>query len=192
MGAGGEHKMKGIILKDSIKLFGFKEGFAFWARWNIGDPIKMWIWLNIIHKPYCVYSGFFCKDKDCKYTHLLTKKEIKQHWKKLGEEANTVEKGPDGKCVYCREEKGEFEIFNPNPDKINSWLVCGICKEVIELQQELIMYQLVRNTVKAQEISDKLLEISKKTGKEIYIAEFNKKFGFSSITYSKSQDLNTN
>lgn len=177
-------KMKGIILKESIKLFGFKAGFSFWFRWFINDSIKMWIWMNITHRPYCTYSGFFCKDKNCKHTHLLTKKQIKEHWKKIGEEASILEQGPNGECAYCGENKGEIQIFNPNPDKINNWLVCGICKEVIELQQNLVMCQLIGDTKSILEINDKLLEISKKTGKEIFIGEFNKNTGFSSITYN--------
>lgn len=26
--------MKGIILKDTISMFGFKDGIGFWFRWN--------------------------------------------------------------------------------------------------------------------------------------------------------------
>lgn len=184
--------MRGIRLYDSIKLFGFKSGFSFWFRWVISDSIKTWVWMNITHRPYCLYSGFFCKDNDCKNIHLLTKKEIKEHWKKIGDEAKTIEKGPNGECAYCNEEPGKFQIFNPNSDKINNWLVCGVCKEIIELQQNLIMCQLIGDTKSILEINDKLLEIAKKTGKEIFMGEFNKKSGFSSITYTKSKPLNTN
>lgn len=49
--------MSGVNLKDSIELFGLKQGFGFWFRWNFIGPIQMFIWLNIIHKPYCTYHG---------------------------------------------------------------------------------------------------------------------------------------
>ncbi len=79
--------MKGIILKDTIKLFGFKDGFSFWFRWSIIDPIKLFIWLNITHKPYCTYHGFNCNKKDCKHQHLLTKKDILSKWEENEKES---------------------------------------------------------------------------------------------------------
>jgi len=151
--------MKGIILKDSIRLFGFKSGLGFWFRWSFIDPIEMFYWLNISHKPYCTYSGFYCKNENCEYKHLLTKKEIKKHWAKMHKEMDTVEKGKKGKCVYCGENKGEIEIDNPNPDKINRWLVCIDCCNVIENQQKLCFSQIIGDTKGIEEAQNKLLEI---------------------------------
>jgi len=78
--------MNGVDLITSINLFGFKDGFPFWFRWNFIDPIKMWYWMNISHKPYCLEYGFFLEKEGCAAPKLYTKKEIKEHWKKISEE----------------------------------------------------------------------------------------------------------
>ena len=106
--------MKGIILKDTISMFGFKDGIGFWFRWNILDPIRMFCWLNITHKEYCTYSGFHCKKENCPHKHLFTKKEILKHWEEGHKEMARVETGEDRKCAYCNEEEGTIEIPNPN------------------------------------------------------------------------------
>jgi len=59
---------------------------TFWFRWNFIDPIKMWYWMNISHKPYCLEYGFFLEKEGCAAPKLYTKKEIKEHWKKISEE----------------------------------------------------------------------------------------------------------
>lgn len=180
--------MRGIVLKDSIKLFGFKSGFGFWFRWSFVNPIEMFYWLNISHKPYCTYSGFYCKNENCGYKHLLTKKEIKKHWTKTEKEMNTVEKGKNGKCVYCGENKGITEIDNPNPDKLNKWLVCMDCYNIIENQQKLCFSQIIGDAKGIEEAQNKLLEISQRTGKPSIQACIEKdkdgKYHSSSITFT--------
>jgi hypothetical protein len=79
--------MRGIILRDSIRMFGIKHGFPFWFRWSFIDPIQMFVWLNITHKPYCPYHGFGWNTPKCCDRKKLTKKsEIQTRWKKTLEE----------------------------------------------------------------------------------------------------------
>ena len=168
--------MRGIILKDAIKQFGFKDGFGFWFQWSFKGPIQMWMWLNITHKPYCTYSGFHCKDKNCPHKHLFTKKEILAHWKEAHKEMEKVEVGKNGTCVYCGKEKGTIKILNPNINELNHWLVCKNCKEIIKIQQELVFLSIskIDNPKRAEELNNKLLEISKATGKPIVNAQIEK------------------
>ena len=168
--------MKGIILRDSVRLFGFKEGFGFWFRWVFVDTIKMWIWLNITKKPYCTYSGFHCKKENCPHKHLLTKKEILKHWEDSHKEMERVETGDNGKCAYCNEEEGTIEIQSPKFDELNQWLVCENCKEILEIQQELVFLSLskINNPKRMEELNNKLLKIAKKTGKPIMNAQLDK------------------
>lgn len=168
--------MRGIILKESIEQFGFKEGFSFWFRWSFKDPIQMFIWLNITHKPYCTYSGFHCNKENCPHKHLLTKKEIKKHWEEAHKEMEKVESGKNGECVYCGDKKGTIKIPNPNMSELNQWLVCKTCKEVIEIQQELSFLAIskIDNPKRAEELNNRLLEISKQTGNPIINTQISK------------------
>lgn len=80
--------MNGVGLKASITLFGFKDGFSFWFRWSIIDPVKEWWWLNITHKPYCLEHGFFEKcPESCIAEKLYKKEDISKHWKCLQQQA---------------------------------------------------------------------------------------------------------
>ncbi len=171
--------MKGIILKDTIRQFGFKDGFGFWFRWSFINPLETFVWLNITHKPYCLYSGWHCKKRDCEHTHLLTKKEIKKHWEEAHKEMERVESGKNGECVYCGDERGTIKIPNPNMSELNQWLVCEICDEVIKIQQELsfLCISKMDKPKRAEELNNRLLEISRQTGKPIMSAEIKKEEG---------------
>jgi len=72
--------------------------------------------------------------------------------------------------------KATIEIDNPNFDKTNKWKVCETCKEVISIQQELSFLSIskIDNPKRAIELNNRLLEISKKTGKPIMNVELNK------------------
>jgi len=74
--------MRGINLKDSIRLFGFRDAIGFWFRWSFVDPLQMFVWLNITHKPYCTKHGFFCED-GCNAKKITGKKNIIEHWNKI-------------------------------------------------------------------------------------------------------------
>ena len=167
--------MRGIILIDSIKLFGFRDGFGLWFRWSFVHPIQHFIWLNITHKEYCLYSGWHCDKEDCGYKHLTTKKEILLEFEKHKKESETILSGPNGECNYCSEEPGTEVIDNPNLDTLESWKVCKTCKEVIEIQHELAMLTLLpaeKNKDRIFTLNNRLLEIEKQTGKKIYSATF--------------------
>ena len=79
--------MRGIVLIDSIRLFGFRDGFSFWFRWSFIDPIQMFVWLNITHKPYCTYHGY-AEREGCIHKKLTSKKNILKEWAKGFEDAN--------------------------------------------------------------------------------------------------------
>ena len=185
--------MRGIQLKRVVKLFGFKVGFSFWFKWSFVDPIKMFIWLNITHKEYCTYSGFHCNKENCQHKHLFTKKEILQNWKETNKEMEKVEVGENGTCAYCGDEKGTIEIPNPNMSELNYWLVCKNCKEIIAIQQELAFLSLskIDNPKRAEELNNRLLEISKQTKKPIMNIELNKEadgYKVSSVEFTGKKD----
>jgi hypothetical protein len=169
--------MRGIILKDSIEQFGFKDGFSFWFRWSFKDPVETFIWLNITHKPYCLYSGWYCKDKNCSHKHLTKKKEILNNWKEMKKESEIIICGPNGECASCGEEPGTELIENPNWDTLEQWKVCKTCKEFIGLQRDITLLSILpksKSEDKNKEIQDnifnlnnRLLEIKKQTGKKI-------------------------
>ena len=182
--------MRGIILKDAIKNFGFKDGFGFWFRWSFVHPLQQFIWFNITHKSYCLYYGFHCERKNCPHKHLKTKEEILKHWEEGHKEMERIEEGKDGTCVYCGEEPGTILIPNPNFDAINRWKVCQTCKEIIKIQQELafLRYFNIGNHKRYEKLNNKLLEIAENTGKAILNMEITKEDGSyktSSITFGK-------
>lgn len=159
--------MRGIKLISSIGLFGFKEGFKLWFHWSFIGPLQMWYWLNISHKPYCTYSGYHCKNKSCSHKHITSKKAIQDIWKSHKEELAEIEVGPNGKCIYCGEEKATIIIPNPNFDKLSSWKVCPVCKEIIETQHKLSAAAIMGDQKLMIKMSDKLVEIANRTGKSI-------------------------
>ena len=77
--------MRGIILIDAIKLFGFKEAIGFWFKWSFIDPVEMFLWRNVIHKPWCEQHGYHCP-KNCEYPKHTSKKEILKAWKEMEDE----------------------------------------------------------------------------------------------------------
>lgn len=179
--------MKGIILKDSIKLFGFKDGFSFWFRWSFIHPIQNFIWLNITHNEYCLYSGWHCTKENCTHKHLTTKKEILEEWKKHEEESKVIKVGSHGECAYCGEEKGTEIIDDPNWDTLERWKVCKTCKEVLGIQREIPMLGLLPYNKETEDkifnLNNRLLEIEKQTGKKIFsmTLQKNDKGGYTKI-----------
>ena len=143
-----------------------------------------------------MYSGWHCKKEKCSHTHLKTKKEILNHWEETEKEINTIEKSPDGKCVYCGEEEGKILIDNPNMDKLTRWLVCNTCKEIIENQQKLTFGSILNEREFGEKIgkemikeaSDELYNLSQKTGKPIFCGGIDKNKGFSSIEYTGEKE----
>lgn len=131
--------------------------------------------------------------KNCDYPKLSTKKEIKENWAEVTKDIGKVEQGEDGKCVYCGEGKGTNKIQNPNQDKLNYWLVCNTCSKVIKYQQELILATITGDIEKAEVVSNTLLDLSKKIGKEIFVGTIDKNLEFSSVTFKgdKEEDGNS-
>ncbi|MFQ6052148.1 MAG: hypothetical protein ACE5K4_10705 [Candidatus Hydrothermarchaeota archaeon] len=129
--------MRGIILKHSIELFGFKDGFSFWFRWSFIDPIKQFIWLNITHKPYCTFCGWGCHE-GCEHPKLTKKEDILKRWEEMDKESNKIIEGKDGKCVYCGIFSGRVLIPDPN-GSLARWKVCETCKKIISAQQRFSM-----------------------------------------------------
>lgn len=172
--------MRGIILKDTIRMFGLKEGFTFWFNWSIRYSIQQFWWLNIIHKSYCLECGWYCESwkkqlkRECDGKKLTKRKDILNHWKEIEKEIKTIEKGKGDMCIYCGEEKGTETISNPNWDKMTSWLVCKDCKETINYQQQYSMAQIMGNEKMASEALNKLDEIARRTKKPIMVAEIKK------------------
>jgi hypothetical protein len=166
-----------------VENFGLKEGFKFWFRWNFRDPIDMFIWLNITHKPYCTYSGFHCKNKECTHKHLKTKKQIKSHWKKTSKEMQEVKTGKGGMCNYCSQEKATVVIPNPNFDEINSWAVCVTCKKIIETQQKLSFGEYLMQKPHGEKLGkmivkdakQELSDLSYESDKQVFSVEFKRK-----------------
>ena len=163
-------KIRGVDLIRSSKLFGIREGIKFWFNWNIKDVIKIWYWMNINHKPYCIYAGWHCKDKNCDNKHLHTKKEILKHWEEMEIEMDKVEVGKNGLCLYCSEEKATEKITNPNT-LLGYWKVCLDCKNVIKYQNQYTYGCSFKSKKMVIEAQEKLLEISKKTGRAIFMGE---------------------
>lgn len=166
--------MRGVKLFEYMRMFGKWNGFTFWFDWSIKFPIEKQVWLNITHKPYCLYHGWYCQ-KDCKETKLYTKHGILNHWEEISKEMNNVEIGKDGMCCYCGEKKGEVKIPNPNSDRLTQWLVCKNCEEIIKWQKHLNYGQLIKNEKWISEANNKLEEIAKRTGKPILNAWVYKK-----------------
>ena len=167
--------MRGIVLKDSIELFGFKIGFSHWFRWSFTDPVKMFYWKYIIAKHLCTNCGYFLCKPDCQHKKITGRRNIikyeKERHKQIEKESNTIIKGENGECAYCSEEKGTEIIDDPNWDTLERWKVCETCKEVVELQRES-SFPLI-SMERQQEIGERLLEISKQTGKQIFSMEMN-------------------
>lgn len=130
--------MRGIILKDCIRLFGFKEGFSFWFTWSFTHPVQMAYW-KLTKKEWCAHAGYHCeefnKGKKCEYHHFkgLPDRPKLEIW---------------DMCCYCGALPASKVIFNPNSiyadlyakfkTKIY-WKICLECDEAIELSQQLDM-----------------------------------------------------
>ena len=184
-------KMKLWLLKDGIRMFGLKDGLSFWFNWEIITPIQQFFWLNISHKQYCTYHGWYCRE-NCEDKKLTTKEEILKHWEDAHKEMNTVEKGKNDMCIYCGDVKGEVEIPNPNFDKLTQWLVCKDCKEVIYNQQLYTMGEHIGDEKITSKAFNKLDGIAKRTGKPIMVAKIGKgtdgKYKTSSIEFTGEKE----
>lgn len=181
--------MKGIDLKQTIKTFGFKEGFSFWLKWSFIDPIKIFYWKYIIGKPLCTYHGYFFCKTDCEHKKIYGRRNILKYSKELEKkvilESNTIRKGENGLCIYCGKEKGTELIDDPNWDTLEKWQVCETCKKGIEEQRGLSFGRIltinknfdVRNLgLEIMKKSQKELDkISKETGKEFFNMELGNK-----------------
>ena len=80
-------------------------------------------------------------------------------------------------CTYCDEEIGQVWINNPNPPDFSEekcWWVCKSCEEVIEIQQELVFASMGDNPKRAEELNNRLLKISQRTGRQIINVQFDK------------------
>ncbi len=181
--------MRAIILKDAIKNFGFKDGFNFWFRWNISDPIKIFYWKYIIGKPLCTHCGYFMCKPDCKHPKIYGRRNIvqyqKERKKKIEKESKTIHKGKDGMCVYCGEEKGQVLIDDPNWDTLERWKVCRVCAKAIE-QQRGLAFGVNLTSSKSFGARNLGLEIAKKSQKELDKISYESGKEFSSV----SIDLN--
>ena len=175
--------MHGIILKDSMKQFGVKDGFNLWFGWSFVYPLRDFIYTYVTKHPLCLEHGFYWKcPEDCKSIKLTKRRDKikyqKERKKQIDIEANTIICGPNGECAYCGKEPGTEEIDDPNWDTIKRWKVCKTCKEIIDLQHDLHFYALPmiadRHPEKCQEINDMLSDISQKTGKSIINCSFTK------------------
>ncbi len=176
--------MRGIILKDSIELFGFKSGFSHWFNWSFTDPIKMWYWLHISHKPYCLYRGYSCDKENCNYEHLLTKEEILDHWEESKKESKIIEVGENGMCIACGEEKATTIIDDPNFDSLKKWKVCVTCSKIIPEQHKLSFGAILSEKEHGKEIGNQMMgEASQKINDLAY--ESNKEV--TSITFIKDE-----
>ena len=172
--------MRGIILKDTIRIFGLKDGFTFWFGWSIRDPIKRWYWEKIVHKEYCTYSGYHCDKRDCQHKHLpyFPKQPKIEIW---------------DWCIYCGEASAQKVIMDPNSEttlKDFWWKVCNDCDETIKAQYDLTMAisfgdvamkhkfynEKVEDHIKEQmnKAKAKIEEIEKRTGKPTLSVEFTK------------------
>jgi len=153
--------MRGISLSMSMRMFGFKDGFTFWFKWSIRDPIQLFYWLNISHKPYCTECGFSCGTfGKCNGKKLYSKKEILEHWNKIENEMKKVEVGPNDMCVYCGEFRATQAIQNPNGG-LGKWKVCVTCKNIIEEQQKLVLGMMLRDRAKSEterELAEKMIK----------------------------------
>lgn len=168
--------MRGIILKESIKLFGFKSGLGFWFRWIFFDPIKIFYWKYISGKPLCTKHGYFLCKPDCNAKKIYGRVNIfnyeKERHKQIEKEAKIIRGSENGICIYCGEEKGTEIIDDPNWDTLERWLVCKNCEEIIKLQREMA-FPLI-SIKRQEEINNRLLEISQRTGKPILNAYIEK------------------
>lgn len=165
--------MSSTLLSTGIETLGFIDGISFYIRWTVIDPIKIFYWKYIIAKPLCTHCGYFLCKSDCKHEKIIGRRNIiryeKERHAEIVRQSKTIVGESDGKCVYCGEEKGTEIINDPNWDTIERWLVCKTCKQVIEIERELIFLSStkINKPERMVELNNMLLEISKKTGRPI-------------------------
>lgn len=181
--------MNGIYLKDCIENFGFKIGIAFWVRWSIIDPLKLFYWKYIIAKPFCKYHGYLMCNSECNYPKITGRKNIIEYEKarknQIEEESKIIIGSKDGICAYCGQEKGTEIIDDPNWDTLKRWLVCKTCEKIIELQRELSFCMMTGDSKRTEEINRELMDISIRTKKEINNIEIDLNKGeYFGVTYN--------
>lgn len=144
--------MNGVNLNDSIKLFGFRDGFKFWFTWCFKQPVQRFYWKWIIGKPYCTYHGWFLCNKDCKYDKIEGRLNINR-WEKLRHneierQSKTIIGWESGICIFCGVNDGTETIDNPNGDTIERWLICKSCKDYINNHIELAFKEKLKDLEK--------------------------------------------
>lgn len=168
--------MHGIILKNSIETFGFKDGVKFWFRFNISYPIRDFVWTYVTRHHMCTEHGYYVPcGENCTALKLTNRKDKinyqRERRKQIDVDSKTIICGPNGECAYCSEEPGTELIDDPNWDTLKKWKVCKTCKEILDLQHDLHFYSIPlmsdKHPEKCSEINEKLSDISKKTGKTI-------------------------
>lgn len=148
--------MSWAFLKTSIELFGIIDGLKQWFEWYIKWPIQKFIWLNIVHKPYCTFCGWGCHE-GCKHPKLTRKEDILKHWEKQNKESEKIIQGSNGECAYCGKFKGRELIPDPN-GSLARWNVCVTCKKIIKAQQKLSFAMIMLE----KETDERLKEFWKK------------------------------
>lgn len=154
-----------LVKWDPIKMFGFWDGLGFIIRMDITDPIKMWYWETFKTRPYCMWAGWYCKDPECKHTHLE---------KPPRPEDYPIQKGD--MCDYCGEEPAVTHTHNPNTDqKPYFWKVCDNCDEIIPLQEQQALHAHMMMTFPTEGGKDHAEQCLKKTNRQI--EDFEKRTG---------------
>jgi len=154
--------MRGIDLKTSIRLFGVRIAIPFWFKWSFVDPVQMFVWLNITHKPYCLYHGYVGCNSKCTEQKLFKKQDILKYWGETHKEIDKVITGKNGMCAYCGEFKGRVIIPDPN-NGLSSWSVCGTCDKVIKAQHKLSMGHILKNDKLLNEAKEELKFLSEES-----------------------------
>lgn len=185
-----------FLLEEHIKLIYYdkekKEGVCEKCREKeFNNPV--WLirnWLPIrLHLENKLIDFIESKDKkmiEVTKKALLRIKKIKKRLEKTPEVQALYRKNNPARfkkplknvlCTYCGEENGQVWINNPNPpdfDKEKCWWVCKVCEEVIEIQQELVFASMGNNPKRAEELNNRLSEISKQTERPIMNAQIEK------------------
>jgi len=155
--------MRGVDFLTSVKLFGLRDGFSFWLKWSVADPVEMFIWLNITHKPYCMEHGFglgnMCGE-ECTAKKLSKKEDILKEWDRMKGESEEIIQGKNGECAYCGEFKGRVLIGDPNMDSLKRWSVCETCSKVIGEQMNWSMGHVLKNEKMIKGAEGRLKHIS--------------------------------
>ena len=158
---------------------------------KFSDPVfRIRAWLSVRAGLYCKLIDFkenknkrmikVCEDAleriDKIEKNLEKTPEVKALYRK-NNPAGYKQALKNKRCTYCNETDGEVWINNPNGEdfqKEKCWWVCKPCKEVIEIQEELVFVSMGGNPKRVEELNNRLAKISKETGTPIFGAEVQK------------------